>query len=580
MDFKDVPRDETVAFAIYTLHDNVLKLSAQLYPLYPEEKRIARLEVFRDNQWVEIDRTGIRYPGWSAHFRIYPWDSDESVRYRVRHGESAKFEGIIRRDPVDKESIVVASLSCNSNQDRGDRDSIVRNLIAQDPDLLFFAGDQSYDHREHTAAWLLWGKQFREVLKDRPTVTIPDDHDVGQPNLWGEGGIVADSLQGDSGGYFFPASYVNMVHRAQTSHLPDSVDPRTVARGISCYFTSLNVGGVDFAIIEDRKFKSGPNGKIPRMGPRPDHVRDESYDPDSIDLPGLKLLGERQLDFLRKWGEDWAGADMKAVLSQTAFAGAVHIHGNRENRLLADLDCNGWPQSGRNAALREIRRAHAVHLCGDQHLAVVIQHGIDDFRDGPFGFTNPAIVNTIYGRWWWPENEKAGSGDPIAGPLSWTGDYFDGLRNRITMHAYANPNFTSMDEARQMKADGDPLDLADGYGIIRFHKSSRRITFECWPRHSDVSLGDSAQFAGWPITIHQSQNDGRNAIGMLPTATFEYENPVVQVIHEPTSEILYTYRIQGKSFTAPVYEDGTYTIRFGKEIPNHVWASGLHPDLH
>jgi 3',5'-cyclic AMP phosphodiesterase CpdA len=107
--------------------------------------------------------------------------------------EKAAFEGTIRRDPVDKETIVVGSLSCNSNHDRGDRDSIVRNLLAQDPDLLFFAGDQSYDHAQHTAAWLLWGKQFREVLRDRPVITIPDDHDIGQPNFWGEGGIVADS---------------------------------------------------------------------------------------------------------------------------------------------------------------------------------------------------------------------------------------------------------------------------------------------------------------------------------------------------------------------------------------------------
>ena len=74
------------------------------------------------------------------------------------------------------------------------------------------------------------------------------------------------------------------------------------------------------------------------------------------------------------------------------------------SRLLADLDCNGWPQSGRYAALREIRRAWATHLCGDQHLAVVVKHGIDSWGDGPYAFTSPALVNTIYGRWWHPED--------------------------------------------------------------------------------------------------------------------------------------------------------------------------------
>ena len=48
---------------------------------------------------------------------------------------------------------------------------------------------------------------------------------------------------------------------------------------------------------------------------------------------------------------------MKAVLSQTAFCGAVHMHGKPDDRLLADLDCNGWPQTKRNLALEEIRRA-------------------------------------------------------------------------------------------------------------------------------------------------------------------------------------------------------------------------------
>ncbi len=193
--------------------------------------------------------------------------------------------------------------------------------------------------------------------------------------------------------------YVNLVQRQQTWHLPDPVDPTPVDRNISVYFTRLRVGGIDFAILEDRKFKRGRAGKIPKMGPRPDHINDPAYDPKSIDLPGLQLLGDRQHRFLREWGNDWKDASVKAVLSQTAFCGAVHMHDKQNDRLLADLDCNGWPQSGRSLALKDLRRVQAVHLCGDQHLAVVVKHGINDFGDGPFGFTSPALVNTIYGRW-------------------------------------------------------------------------------------------------------------------------------------------------------------------------------------
>jgi hypothetical protein len=575
--FVRVPRDQVVAFALYTHDAGILKLSAQLFPLRPDETREVRLEFKEGQHWREVARAPVLYPGWSAHFRIVPWDNRRDVPYRVRHGNEAVFEGLIRKDPIDRDEIVVASLSCDSNADRGDRREIVEKLLQQNPDLLFFAGDQSYDHREHTAAWLLWGHRFRDVLKDRPVVTIPDDHDIGQGNIWGEGGIVADSEAGDSGGYFFPAKYINMIHRCQTWHLPDPVDPRPVAQDISVYFTRLRVGGIDFAILADRQFKSGPKGKIPQMGPRPDHIRQAGYDPKAVDLPGLELLGARQMAFLHDWGQDWTGAVMKAALSQTAFCGAVHLHGSKTNRLLADLDCNGWPQTGRNEALAALRRALACHLCGDQHLAVVVQHGIEQFRDGPFGFTNPAIVNSYYGRWWWPEDEKPGDRHIPGSPLPWTGDFFDGLGNRITMIAYANPQFGDMPTMRAKQRDPE-VDLGDGHGLIRFNKRSRTITFECWPRHADLRQGDAAQFPGWPVTIRMQDNDGRRVTGHLPELRIRGAvNPVVQVIREADGEILYTQRITGRSFRPRVFAPGTYTIKVGRDRPDGWMRLGVAP---
>ena len=182
----DRPRDEVVAFAVYTHHDGVLKMSAQLFPLKPGEERAARLELHRDGQWTEAARADVLYPGWDAHFRIEEWDNTRDVPYRVRHGEQAMFEGLIRRDPADKDEIVVANMSCNSSRTTGLRPEIVENLKRQDPDLLFFAGDQTYRHTEHTAGWIEFGLQFRDVIRDRPTISIPDDHDVGHGNLWGE----------------------------------------------------------------------------------------------------------------------------------------------------------------------------------------------------------------------------------------------------------------------------------------------------------------------------------------------------------------------------------------------------------
>lgn len=556
----NVERDQVVAFAIYTHHRGTLKLSAQMFPLMPDEAREVRLEFKNDEGvWKEIATQPVIELGWSAHFRIENWDNSKDVVYRVRHGEKAQFEGLIRRDPIEKDTIVIGNLSCNSSRTPGSRPQIVENLKRIDPDLLFFAGDQSYHHTQHTYGWLEFGMQFREVLKDRPVVTIPDDHDVGQANIWGENGIKATNSNGPSGGYFYPPKYVNMVQRCQTWHLPDPYDSKPIQRDIGVYYTNLVVGGIDFAIIEDRKFKSGPQGKIPKMGPRPDHINDPSYDRDSVDLPGLVLLGDRQIQFLHQWSSDWTDTQMKCVLSQTAFCGAVHIHGNeKDGRLLADLDSNAWPQTGRNRALTEIRRAWALHLCGDQHLSVVVKHGIENHRDGPYAFTSPAIVNTIYGRWWHPLDEQAGPNPVPNSPLPWTGDYLDGLGNKINMMAYANPPNRN-----------DELQRADGFGVARFDKTDRTVTFEAWPRFADVQKGDSAQFPGWPVTISYRDNDGREVMGHLPEIIVEEGiQPVVQVVEQASGEILYTVRAPSNRFRPPVYAMGKYTVRVGRTKPN------------
>lgn len=563
----DVPRDQVVAFAIYTHQNGVLKMTAQLFPLKPGEAREARLEFQRNGEWTEAAKSEVLYPGWDAHFRIENWDASKDVPYRVRHGESAMFDGLIRRDPKDKEEIVIANMSCNSSRTTGLRPEIIDNLKLQNPDVLFFAGDQTYRHTEHTAGWLEFGLQFREIMRDRPTICIPDDHDVGHGNLWGENGKQS-TISGDAdGGYRYPVDYVNQVQRQQSWHLPDPVDPAPVERGITVYFTRMTVGGVDFAILEDRKFKSGPAGKIPQMGPRPDHINDPAYDPKTIDLPGLQLLGARQEKFLREWGQDWTGSEMKAVLSQTAFCGAVHMHGKRDDRLLADLDCNGWPQTPRDRAVEEIRRAWAVHLCGDQHLAVMVKLGIKDFGDGPYAFTSPALVNTIYGRWWHPLDEKPGPNPVPGSPLPWTGDFKDGLGNKISMMAYANPQ-DIVDEKQR----------ADGYGLVRFQKKTRQIVVECWPRFVDVKDGDRGQFPGWPITVNMDANDGRKVVGHLPELVIKgITNPVIQVIEEAKGEILYTVRAQGSRFQPRVYSMNKHTIKIGADKPEAKTLTGIQP---
>ena len=100
---------------------------------------------------------------------------------------------------------------------------------------------------------------------------------------------------------------------------------------------------------------------------------------------------------------------------------------------------------------------------------------------------------------------------------------------------------------------------------MRFKKSTRQITFECWPRHVDVTKPDAKQFTGWPITIRQEDNYARKPMAWLPTLEITgAEDPVVQIINEANDEIVYTLRIKGRRFRAKVFQAGTYTIKVGE----------------
>ena len=552
-----------ICFAMYTVHHRVLKLTAQLYPLNDQQSRDVCLEIEKDGQWQKVAQGKVREnsyrsgnaKAWNILFRVENWDHSRDWNYRVVALEGQNiYPGLIRKDPVDKEEIVVAAFTGNSNRDRRMKPDIIANIKAIDPDLLFFSGDQSYDHTDHLGAWLLFGRQFGEITRNRPTVAIPDDHDVGQGNLWGAEGKPSKVRGGADGGYTMSPQYVNEVQFAQTANLPDPYDPTPIQRGIGVYYTSLIVGGVDFAVIEDRKFKTGPMGLVKTPGhSRPDLLNDEDYDRKAIDHPDAKLLGERQLKFLRHWGGEWDGVEMKAVLSQTIFVNAAHKTGSW--RVVADLDSNGWPQTGRNKALKEIRKGFAYMIAGDQHLGTVIHHGVDDWHDAGFSFCVPSIVN-YWPRSWLPLEKGL---NPVTNLLEHTGDYHDGFGNKLTMYAYSNPRGKTSDigTANNPFAGG-----AAGYGVVRFNKKDRTITAECWPRNVDTTAADAKQYPGWPVTVSQEDNYGRKPVAYLPELHVKgVTDPVVQIIQESSGEVVYTIRIKGDKFRPKVFEEGKYSVK-------------------
>jgi phosphodiesterase/alkaline phosphatase D-like protein len=568
-----------ILFALHTLSRGVMKLTAQMAPVTGR----VRLQIQRGSSWRTAGESSIDPLSRTAVFRIPKWDDTRDIAYRLIYG-GQNYEGTIRRDPRHKEKIAAAGLSCIN--DLGfPHSEIARNLEHFKPDLLLFTGDQIYERSgsygiertpieraslDYLRKWYLLGWSFRDLLRDTPAVCMPDDHDVYHGNVWGAGGRRAEGVGQpgqDSGGYVQAAEWVNMVQRTQTSHLPDPFDPTPVEQGIGVYYTDLLYGGVSFAILEDRKWKSPPKETLPAAKIVNGWAQNPDYNPPKDgDAAGAQLLGPRQIAFLKRWAEDWnGGVWMKAAVSQTIFANVATLpkpantdavtpklpvlapgsYGEGE-MLVADHDSNGWPQTPRNDAIRQIRRALAVHIAGDQHLGSTIQYGVDDWNDAGWAICVPAVSNLFPRRWYPPErgrNQKPGAARN-------TGEYLDGFGNKITVHAVFNPS----------TVDAEPKIVnhrAPGYGIIEFDRSTQKVTLTNWPRWVDASRAGAQPCAGWPIVVRQSDNGLPKSGWALPAVKSPEKGALLQVA---AAEILYSYRLVEESFRPPVPGPGKYTI--------------------
>jgi hypothetical protein len=198
---------------------------------------------------------------------------------------------------------------------------------------------------------------------------------------------------------------------------------------------------------------------------------------------------------------------------------------------------------------------------GDQHLGSVIHHGIDAWEDAGYSFCVPSIAN-LWPRRWFPQipGENHREGMPL-----YTGRYFDGFGNRVTVHAVSNPYISDKEPAILN-------DRAPGYGIVKLNKKTREITLECWPRYADPESPGGAQYPGWPITLDVEDNYAREASSWLPPILVEglERAPVVQVVDEITGEILYTLRIRGFSYQPGVFSEGSYTVHVGEPGTNNM----------
>jgi hypothetical protein len=343
-----------------------------------------------------------------------------------------------------------------------------------------------------------------------------------------------------------------------------------VEQGIGVYYTELRVGGVSFALLEDRKWKSAPKQFLPNARIVNGWARNPDFHPAREgDAPGAQLLGDRQQKFLDHWAADWSGgAWMKAVVSQTLFANVATLPPPANDDSVtpklpilkpgeyaeaevhtADHDSNGWPQSQRNRALRSFRRCFAVHITGDQHLGSTIQYGIDDWNDAAWAICTPAVSNIFPRRWYPPRPGR----NPLPHSPRNTGEFLDGFGNKMTVHAVFNPR--QLDSSPNLLMDRSP-----GYGIIEFDRATRKITLAVWPRREDPAQPGSKPAEGWPITIDQVNNGFPQKGFVLDTIEAPRIGLCAQVIRDG-GEVLYTLRLSGRSFTPRVYEAGVYSVR-------------------
>lgn len=517
-------------WSMYSLSDSrsdegfILKLSALTGPLGESDNKDVELMVQQGGQWKSMGSAALDTDAWVATFRITNWDEKQSTPFKLvyqmtgKDGEQKEstWEGTVRANPVGR-PLRMGALTCQ-NDYAFPYQPVAENLLKLDPDLLYFSGDQIYEGHggygiirdpaepailNYLRKFYQHGWSFREAMRDRPTLCLPDDHDVFQGNIWGEGGAPMAAIQtgaSSKGGYREPARMINAVHKTNVGHHPDPFDPTPAKQDISVYFGDMVYGGVSFAVIADRQFKSGPE-RVETGSGRADHVMDPEFDTAALNKPGLVLLGERQEAFLQAWVDDWRGHNMKVVLSQTVFAGVATHHGNYNGYLKADLDCGSWPQTARDRAISIIRQGKALHINGDQHLPTLVQYGVEKHRDSGWSFCTPAIA-VGYPRWWRPDEVGMPHQNRPEHGLPQTGEYIDGLGNKAYVYAVGYPEVASKknryDRAHQK---------GSGFGLVTIDTEKETYQLEAFKFLVDATDGsESNQFEGWPLTISKSDN--------------------------------------------------------------------------
>jgi hypothetical protein len=569
-----------VLWTMYTLSRNKLKMTAQLPPIGKKDSQEVVLHLFKNNTWEKIQASTLASQSYTATFVLENWEANTDIPYKVIYkidGELAEYLGTIRKEPNGR-PLKFGGLTCQNHLGFPYR-PLVQNLEKINPDILYFSGDQIYEENggypikrfpedksilSYLGKWYMFGWAFGNIMRDRPTICTPDDHDVFQGNLWGEAGELVTIenwkiIGGSHGGFVQTPTMVNVVNKTQCGHLPDPYTNDTLKSGITNWFTSLEYGRVSFAIVSDRFFKSGP--EMIREGEgRIDHIT-ERMKQGELEADFLSFFGNLQLEFLHKWVEDWQNSDMKVLLSQTLFSNVGTHHGPKKEFFFGDMDSGGWPKKQRDEVLKVIRKVSAFHINGDQHVPFLVQYSINEPQDAAWTFCTPAI-SSGYPRWGQPDAVNIPFTSRPLHNLPNTGIYRDAFGNDNFIYAVGNPEDDfSKTKNRYLLSQIK----ASGFGLITFDTQARTIKIEAIRFLADLEINvPENTFPGWPLTINQLDNDRRRAVGYLPRLKFKQPNRLVKIINEETKEVIQVMRSKGNSFVPYVFEIGKYTIIVGE----------------
>ncbi|KAL3913192.1 MAG: hypothetical protein SGILL_006588 [Bacillariaceae sp.] len=376
-------RDEQtmIAGVLYTHSEKKLKMTVMFPPLHSDESR--RAKVYLTPSSLDKDSGGkvserhcqIREGTWHCLVQFGNIPHDQEYTYEIQYTADAsqdgnhfyKYDGMV---PMQKDYPRIAGVGCFGPDGTKNKDALRDAIIAQNPDLVVFQGDQTYFHEDVSNAVRLVELgcptvyTMGELTRNVPTIVQMDDHDFGQGNIWGAG--LGDE---DSGaGFEKSPCVVNRVQELALGHLPDPATTDTLDNGISVHYTNYIYGKTDLAVLESRKFKNFA-----------------AADSDSY-------FGSDQEAWVEEWCQDQDR--LKVVLLQTPIVDIATNKTKNHGIVPMSEDFLKKADPGRDRFLDIVKGCSPLLLSGDQHLGVAVtypEHGISECA-------SPAAINDVFWR--------------------------------------------------------------------------------------------------------------------------------------------------------------------------------------